>query len=73
MENKPTHGGAREGSGAPKKEVLRKAFCIKLPPELIEAIPKPRTKFIEAAVIAEFECSPPAPLPVLCPGETETT
>ena len=55
MENKPTHGGAREGSGAPKKEVLRKAFCIKLPPELIEAIPKPRTKFIELAVIAELE------------------
>ena len=55
MTDKKQHGGAREGSGAPKKEVLRKAFCIKLPPELIEAIPKPRTKFIEAAVIAELE------------------
>ena len=55
MENKPTHGGAREGSGAPKKEVLRKMISVKLPPELIRAIPKPRTKFIEAAVIAALE------------------
>ena len=55
MDSKTTRGGARENAGAPKKEVLRKAFCIKLPPELIEAIPQPRTKFIELAVIAALE------------------
>jgi len=49
------HGGARAGSGAPKKEVLRKPLCITLPPELIAAIPTPRTKFIELAIIAALE------------------
>jgi len=48
-------GGAREGAGAPKKDVTRKALCIKLPPDLIAAIPMPRTQFIEMAIIAAME------------------
>ena len=55
MNPKNNHGGPREGAGAPKKDVVRKPLCIKLPPDLINAIPTPRTAFIEAAVMAALE------------------
>ncbi len=52
---KPTHGGARIGSGAPKKEHHRKSLTVTLPSELIEQIPGIKARFIEVAIVAALE------------------
>lgn len=49
--NKTTHGGARVGSGAHKKESKRQSLTVRLPPELIEKIPGTKTRFVEAAIV----------------------
>ena len=52
---KPSHGGAREGSGAPKKEHKKITLSVRLLPEIIEQIPGMKSRFIEAAVVAALE------------------